>query len=270
MATPDPPPPAPAGTKDLRLTTEEVRQLWSFVHGDIMDPEMRRQLRASYGLCPRHSWAYAVVEIELWTYGPGARGGHQPFDVAILYKDLLEHAATELTRRRILAANLASVLTAGAACRICEELSAAAPSGAPVGYAGSDTAALTEEANRLTFTTAWLRQTERVWRPWVCPVCAAEAGVPRDRQLTADDAGRTCRPHLLAARDLPRHTADRVGARLLETADLLGPLIESMTDRGRPATTEEDASWVAALGWFAGWAFPLAVHVSDEGAGTAT
>ena len=49
----------------VRLTAEEVRPLWSFVHGDIMDPGIRVQLRRSLGLCPRHTWAYAVVEIEL-------------------------------------------------------------------------------------------------------------------------------------------------------------------------------------------------------------
>jgi hypothetical protein len=39
----------------LVLTVEEVRQLWSFVHGDIMEPGVRVQLRESLGLCPRHT-----------------------------------------------------------------------------------------------------------------------------------------------------------------------------------------------------------------------
>ncbi|QCB98989.1 hypothetical protein E5206_11600 [Arthrobacter sp. PAMC25564] len=41
-----------------------------------MDGSMRRLLRASLGLCPRHTWAHAVVEIELWKAGAGARGAH--------------------------------------------------------------------------------------------------------------------------------------------------------------------------------------------------
>ena len=57
----------------LLLTTEEVRLLWSFVHGDIMSAPMRAWLRASLGFCPRHTWAYAVVEIELWESGIGGR-----------------------------------------------------------------------------------------------------------------------------------------------------------------------------------------------------
>ena len=39
----------------LELSVEEVRQLWSFIHGDIMGGSMRRLLRASLGLCPRHT-----------------------------------------------------------------------------------------------------------------------------------------------------------------------------------------------------------------------
>ncbi|HSU70161.1 MAG TPA: hypothetical protein VLI70_01800 [Micrococcaceae bacterium] len=30
-----------------------------------------------------------------------------------------------------------------------------------------------------------------------------------------------------------------------------------MTDRGQAATAQEDASWLEALGWFAGWGLPL-------------
>jgi hypothetical protein len=81
----------PAGS--LELSVEEVRQLWSFIHGDIMDGSARRLLGVSLGLCPRHAWAYAVVEVELWQAGAGARGGHQPFDVTVLYDDLLDHVA---------------------------------------------------------------------------------------------------------------------------------------------------------------------------------
>lgn len=53
----------------LEPSAKEVRQLWSFIDGDIMDGSMRRLLPASLGLCPRHTWAHAVVEVELWQAG---------------------------------------------------------------------------------------------------------------------------------------------------------------------------------------------------------
>lgn len=60
---------------------------------------MHRLLRASFGLCPRHTWAYAVVEVELWRAGAGARGRHLPFDVTVLYEDPMPRLGS--TRRAI-------------------------------------------------------------------------------------------------------------------------------------------------------------------------
>lgn len=37
----------------------------------------------------------------------------------------------------------------------------------------------------------------------------------------------------------------------------VGRLTASMTVDGAPATPADDASWIEALGFFAGWAFPL-------------
>ncbi len=80
------------------LSTEEIRLLWSFIHGDIMDSQTRGRLRDYWGLCDRHTWGYAVTEIELWESGAGTRGGHQPFDVSILYADLLDTMIQRLHR----------------------------------------------------------------------------------------------------------------------------------------------------------------------------
>lgn len=136
---------------EAQLTPAEVVELWSFLHGDIMDDGIRQQLHRSLGLCPRHTWGYAVVEIELWQTGAGIRGGHQP--------------------------------------------------GPPA-------------------------------RPTV--------------------------PHPPAPR--PRHR----GVRLRRRGVRLRRLASSMTKDGLPATPNDDASWVEALGWFAGWQVPLALTRADR------
>lgn len=53
------------GFGDLDLSAAEVFQLYSFLDGSIMVPEVRHHLRAGWGFCPRHTWAHALVEIEL-------------------------------------------------------------------------------------------------------------------------------------------------------------------------------------------------------------
>lgn len=182
----------------LELSAEEVRQLWSFIHGDIMDGSMRRLLRASLELCPRHTWAYAVVEIELWQAVAGARGGHQPFDVTVLYEDLLEHVAAGLARKgSLLHRHPDDVLLPVGPCRICEDMASPSLPGLRMGYANSNTEALTVEANGLAHTTAWCRETFPLWRGRVCPGCLPDA--PEG----AGDPALLCRFHLAARRPLP-------------------------------------------------------------------
>lgn len=116
----------------LILDVEEVRQLWSFVHGDIMDPGIRVALRESLGLCPRHAWGYALVEIELWQTGGGVRAGHQPFDVGVLYEDLLGYVAAGLSRpRTLLHPHPESILRPRRPCYLCAQLVPAEAAGPP-------------------------------------------------------------------------------------------------------------------------------------------
>lgn len=240
----------PAGP--LELSAEEVRQLWSFIHGDIMHGSIRRLLRASLGLCPRHAWAYAVVEIELWQAGAGSRGGHQPFDVSILYEDLLGHVSEGLDRKRsLLHRHPDEVLVPVGPCRICLESSPGELPGLTKGYANSNTEDLTTEANALIHTTTWCFETVGVWRDRVCPEC--DAAMP---QGTGDPA-LLCRYHLARQRPLPRQARAAVAARLGEVRSRLRRLTTSMTDQGAPAGAEENTSWVEALGFFAGWGLPL-------------
>jgi len=236
----------------LELSAEEVRQLWSFIHGDSMDGSMRRLLRASVGLCPRHTWAYAVVEIELWQAGAGARGGHQPFDVTVLYEDLLEHVAAGLDlKTSLLHRHPDEVLLPVGPCRICADMASPSLPGLRMGYANSNTKALTVEANGLAHTTAWCGETIPLWRGRVCPDCDP------DTPKGAGDPELLCRFHLTARRPLPEPLRHAVASRLREVRGRMRHLTESMTDYGAPVGHEENASWIEAVGFFAGWGLPL-------------
>ena len=236
----------------LELSAEEVRQLWSFIHGDIMDGSLRRLLRASLGLCPRHTWAYAVVEIELWQAGPGSRGGHQPFDVTILYEDLLEHVADGLDRKSSwLHRHPDEVLLPVGPCRLCQDMASPDLPGLRMGYANSNTEALTAEANTLIHTTTWCLETVGLWRDRLCPAC--DPVLPEG----AGDPALLCRFHLAERRPLPEQLRHAVASRLREIRGKLRHLTDSMTDYGAPVGAEENTSWVEAMGFFAGWGLPL-------------
>ena len=243
----------------LLLTVEEVRQLWAFVHGDIMDGGIRTQLRASLGLCPRHTWVYAVVEIELWQDGAGVRAGHQPFDVTVLYQDLLDHVAVGLTRPRTLFRRYPeSILTPSGPCRVCAEVVPPGNSGMRLGYAASNSAALTDEANLLTWTQRWCVETAPIWRPLACPMCEADT---RQMGHPIDEPGLLCRTHLMGLGRLSADLREEVEARLRQLQKRMHRLNSSMTQYGAPATPHDDASWVETLGFFAGWGLPL--HIAD-------
>ncbi len=252
------------------LDREEVRELWAHLHGDIMAPGIRRQLRRSMGFCVRHTWAYAVAEIELWEHGAGLRRGHQPFDTCVLYEDLLDEALARLRPARLTPRRrLDDILAAREPCRICVALAEAPGSGTGPrqGFAGSDPLLLTREANLARFTQEWCQETFAVWAPALCSRCAESSALPeryRPDPGAAGEAATTCRPHLLAtagARDRATTAAmaAAVAARLESLRPRLRSLLASMTQAGRPSTSSEDASWVEVLGWFSGFAAPLAL-----------
>jgi len=250
----DPKSDPPTLGRDAPLQPEEVSLLWSFIHGDIMIGGIREHLRRALGLCPRHTWGYFVTEVELWLYGPAPRGGHIPFDVGILYQDLLADAITKIssahaTSRR----GLRAPLTPKASCRICADL--AIPSQTmPLGYAGSNAEELAAEAGELTYTTAWLLRTEDAWRERVCPQCAA----PQVQDHLTTPA-LLCRPHLALLESVTPEDAQAIASRLDEMRRRLYRSVASMTQGAEPATVDEDAAVVETLGWFAGWQFPLAL-----------
>ena len=222
------------------LSVDEVGALWAFLHGDIMESGIRARLREHLGLCPRHAWGHALVEIELWESGAGARGGHQPFDVGVLYDDLLTRMASALSRRHH---RYARTLRREGTCYICQQLVGDIQA---VGYAGFDSVPLTEEANRMIYVKRWLTETQPIWGPSACPRC------------TGSPDGNLCRPHLLDA-DIDVRRAAEVGDYLFDIDRRLQVLVSSMTEDGAPSTPDADASWVEAIAWFTGWSTPRAL-----------
>lgn len=226
------------------LTVEEVGALWAFLHGDIMIGGIRQRVREHWGLCPRHAWGHAVVEIELWETGAGARGGHQPFDVIVLQDDLLETARHTLTSSR---RSPKHSLRRRGSCYVCDQLTGATDRGlTPIGYAGFNSEPLTEETNRLEYSRKWMDETSPVWSARTCPRCSDDQS-PR---------GVLCRPHLVAD-DAPHEAVDQVIPYLDELAPRLKRLLDSMSEHGKPATPDDDAAWIEVLGWLHGWTFPL-------------
>jgi hypothetical protein len=265
MAFPTAPALLPAAP--LRLTTEEVRLLWSFVHGAVQIPSMRAWMRASLGFCPRHTWGYAVVEIELWEAGVAHRAGHVPFDVSVLYEDLAHGLAARLARPRGWGRRPDAVLTPSRPCLLCSQLASPPPEGFAIGYANSSSAALAAEANPLRHTRRWCSLTADVWSPRACGECL---GRPAPAVTEAHDGGGPCRLHLASA--LRAGTADdgdlaAAAVRLAGVADRLAVFADSVTMSGPSADASDEVSWIEALGFFAGWRFPafLAGLVPGDG-----
>lgn len=239
---------------DARLSPEEVRVLWDFVHGDIMNGATRTRLRENWGMCARHSWAYAVVEIELWEAGAGMRGGHQPFDLTILYADLLRTMVEKLGTGHAGRRGRTRALERHGGCVICADVRGETPGG--VTHAGLDLRQLTLEANWMRFTREWLAETRPEWSASVCPDCAAAAGA------TVSPGTLPCRVHLLTSGVSSDAWWELTRTVLAELAVEVRALTDSMTQSGLPATAAENASWVKAVGWFTGWDFPLALSRS--------
>ncbi|MDA8439103.1 MAG: hypothetical protein M0Z51_09625 [Propionibacterium sp.] len=252
------------GSCDFRsapLTPAEVRELWAFIHGDIMIGGIRQQLRASFGPCPRHTWGYALVEIELWIHGAGSRGGHQPFDVCVLYADLLEHVAGRLqSRGHVFPAPLAKTLARHGPCRVCNSLTTDAHDAtAQVGFAGSNAVTLAAEANELRYTIEWFQQTRDIWTHRVCPTCALRLGRPGSPNHGGPEDGVLCLEHVREPGGEVPTSLPALAEYLTELGARVDALGNSMRQGATAPTREENASWVEALGWFAGWVPPLSL-----------
>lgn len=212
---------------DLDFTLAEVKQLFSFLDGSIMSVFVRHRLWDSWGFCPRHTWAYVTAECEL-------RGG-KPFGVSILYEDLTARAARAARASLLGDRTVLRRLRGNGECFTCDYASFAR--GDPA-YAGRQA-----RVNRRARTTALLLASRERWEPRSCPVC-----------LGGD--GPVCRPHLLSGAATVDPALPEV---LCDLATRLYSFGRSFTWRAPPATADEEASWVEALGWFAGWDYPARV-----------
>lgn len=221
------PPLVPIRTGGLRLSVAEVKQLWWFSDGAIMNPPTRERLRAAWGLCPRHTWAAARVEHEL---------RYQMLGTAVLYQDLSQRAASA-SRRGVGGRIHLRRLAARAGCLTCEYLRLGGT--ADPGFADQQ-----RQVNRSQRFLDRLRDdiggAAGALHDIACPHCISGG------------RGLPCRLHLVGGAPPPVD----LSARLSMLTDGLGAVAESMTWHGAPASTTDRASWVETLGWFGTWDVP--------------
>jgi hypothetical protein len=222
----------------LDFTPAEVKQLWWFLDGAIMNVETRHHLWRSWGLCPRHAWGYAVSEVEL-------RGG-LPFSTAILYEDLTRRAA-ELAGRRLLPwARVRSQLESHDSCFTCDFVA-----GRAGGQLETDEARWEETAARMNQrrrTVPLVGASSDLWCSHACRLC-----------LGGD--GPVCRRHLLEGVAPPGALDDE----LENLAARLRTFVRSLTVRGAVAGAREQTSWIEALGWFGGWDYARKLAPAPSG-----
>ncbi len=218
------------------LTLAEAKYFWSwFIFGSIMTVETRHHLWRSWGFCPRHTWAHAVVECEVW--------GGRPFGTAILYEDLVGRAAAA-TKTLLLPGGIGRRrLRSKASCLACDYVAIAHS------FQDEFYAERRARINRRPRISALLVEADSLWRTSACPLCLGGHGI-------------VCRSHILAGAVNPdRELSDK----LEDLRQRLALYVRSMTWKGPQATAQAKISWVEALGWFAGWDFPAAV-VAEAGA----
>jgi hypothetical protein len=215
-----------AETGSLDFTSMEVRQLWSFLDGAIMALDTRQHLWRSWGLCPRHAWGSAVVEIEVH--------GGTPLSTAILYEDLCRRAARLLGRRLAPTALVRSQLRSHASCFTCDYLSML--DGDRRAETPESDRAMMRRVNERSRTSAIFEKLGDLPVESACPRCLG-------------GSGPICRPHLLDRDDRHEELAEELAA----LARRLRTLIDSMTTKRAKIGALEEVSWIEALGWFGGW-----------------
>lgn len=223
----------------LDLLPGEVKQLRAFMDGAIMEVDTRRHLWRSWGLCPRHAWAYVIVECELRA---------RPLGCSILYEDLLSRALRLLTTPHLAPGATVGHLRPRATCYTCDYLAIVERRGSEPGDPG-----LTEGVARVNTRPVFselVLGSRTTWEGRSCPRCL-------------HGYGPLCRPHVIQAGAAPGNKAI---VSLESTLDHLHTFVKSMTWRGPERTTELEASLIEALGWFTGWQWPAAVaRIATQG-----
>lgn len=219
------------------LSDGEVHYVWWYIQGSIMEPDVRRRLRHSWGMCQRHAWGALVAEAAFrqnYFHGP-----------AILYQDLLERAVLAFGRAGLWPApRVVRRLRATGPCLMCDmgldRTSRAAAAHQDRIEQGRDLAAIRDFAER----------TREHWLSGVCGMCAG------------DEASRLrCRAHLLEELrqgtpvDLSMHRSS-----LTELLERLTGYARSYRWEYRGTETDgERAALLSAVGWCSGWKAGLAI-----------
>ncbi len=210
---------------ELAFTPAEVKQLWWFLDGAMMAPDVRRHLREGWGFCPRHSWGLAVVECQL-------RGG-APFATSILYEDLTRRAERLLKGSMLrLRPGARGALEPKRPCFTCDYV-------ARGGDVEPSFREWQQRVNRLDRVRRRVEEVRAQWERRTCPLCLGGGGL-------------VCRQHILMGADLPAELRPELGA----LADRLKAFVGSQTVRRTPVGPLERAAWIEALGWFCGWDAP--------------
>lgn len=202
---------------------QEVKQLWWFRDGSIMSVAIRDRLWEARGLCYRHAWGYAILEIEMMA--------GRAFSTAILYADFTDRAAKMLAGGKR-GFGRRPKLDASGPCMTCDHLKVTADKS----LTGAEWPRGAEIVNRGESTRLLVGWCESTWRAASCPQCMG-------------GNGPTCRPHLIAGAPASPGMADTLAG----MASRLEPLVRSMTVDRTDIGDSERSSWIEAIGWFTGW-----------------
>lgn len=214
------------------LSDGEVDFFWWFIQGSLMDADVRARLHAHWGLCPRHSLAFFVVES---SFRP-----HLIHGCTILYSELMRRALRHLNNEGIhclVPDRLAlHFLRASGPCHVCE-----------LGYGphspGSAPLERLEQGRDATSATRFASENCSGWQPYVCGVCSGN-GSPA-----------LCRPHFIAAMEYDAGKCTASQRELVKrVASHLDRFDNSFRWEQRGTDTAEDrGALIAAIGWCSGW-----------------
>ncbi len=211
------------------LGSREIAHFWSVGAGQLDSLGVRAGLWQSWGWCGRHTLGFLAVEAAV------ERGWL--FQAAVLYDELMQHAARALAPHWLFERARIEVALEGSGCPACEAGLTRAQT--PEGH----DADLVDAGGSLEPLRAFASETRPWWMPWVCGACAGSGAAP------------ACRPHLRAALrsgadvDLPAQRA-LVG----EVARHAEAFAASFSwGRQGSATPADRAGLIGAAGWCAGW-----------------
>ena len=230
-----PPPPRSTLPVDAELSSGEVNFLFWFMQGSIMDVEVRWALRKSWGLCPRHTAAWLMVEAAFrddYLHGP-----------AVLFDDLMERACAAFdVRGPGTGLRLARRLRPRAACHLC----AMGVNEKSQGFIPGDRLVTGRDP------TAWRRFAEEsrdFWSTEVCGPCSGSASAKRCRAHLCADLTHGRGPDIDACRQdvlrIARHMSVYHNSFSWDFKDIDG--------------VEDRAALISAAGWCSGWQGLLAL-----------